>query len=440
MGIVAIIFLVLGFASFGYLIFRAIKISKTHEPGEEKYKLQGRPLYELLISCGATGFLFALSGLFLILLKMKTYQVHALQGLATVFGALLSGVALSVALGSFILFYYKLDIDEKQKKFFKYAFPLGFVALFLGLYIFSEGIANLINYPLPNGISTGDGITYPGEMNSGLSIRFYGILIVSGALLCYAITDHMLYQKFKKHGLIDTLFILAFIFGILGARLWYCIVLEPDYYFGGSVPPLYFLYGIVDGGLAVQGGAILGGIAGIAYVLIFRRYIGVRRAMDIAIPPILLAQAIGRWGNFFNQEVYGTVVSREALWFVPTIVKNNMLIDGEYRVPLFYIESLINIIGYIVIRYGLGKASKLKCGLGFQASAYLVWYGLVRVLLEPLREGYHASTNTEGFGYLQSYITAFAMIGVGLLMALGFFLFHYMRMKKGLEDKFGEKI
>ena len=108
--------------------------------------------------------------------------------------------------------------------------------------------------------------------------------------------------------------------------------------------------------------------------------------------------------------------------------------------PLFFIESCINIAGYFVIRYLLGKVFKLRCGLGFQASAYLVWYGLVRVILEPLREGYHASTSTEGFGYLQSYITAFVMIGIGLIMAGMFFAIHKVRMNKGLEDKFGEKI
>ena len=430
MGIVAIIMLVLGLASFGYFIFRVVKISKTHEIGQEQYKIQGKQRIELLLTAGLAGIFFLVSAVCLADAKEWTLKFH--EGFFLAFGPFLVGVALCVALGAFILFYYKLDLDEKQKKFAKFAFPLGFVGVFLGLYLFSQGIAAHINYPLPNGFSTGDGVTFPGVASSGLSVRFYGILIVSGALLCYAITDHMMYQKYKKHGLIDTLFIVAFLFGILGARLWYCIVLEPEYYFGGEAPPLYFLYGIVDGGLAVQGGALLGIIAGVTYVRLFRKYIDLRYIMDVAIPTILLAQAIGRWGNFFNQEVYGAVTNANNLWFLPSIVKQNMFINEEFRMPLFYIESCMNIAGYFFIRYFLGKVCKLNCGLGFQSSAYVVWYGMTRVILELFRD--------PEFRYMQSFITAFVMMGIGLAMAGVFFAIHKVRMNKGIEDKFGEKI
>ena len=434
MGIVAIIALVLGLAALGYFIFRVIKVSKNHEIGQEQYKIQGKERIELLVSAGLTGLFFLIAAVSLA--DAMNWELKFFEGFALAIGPFISGAALCVALGGFILFYWKLDLDEKQKKFCKFAFPFGFLAVFLGLFIFSEGIANHLTYPLVNGISV-TGWTYPNDGNGSFGVKFYGILIVSGALLCYAITDHMLYQKYKKHGLIDTLFIVAFLFGILGARLWYCLVLEPEYFLAN---PAMIILGIASGGLAVQGGAMLGIIAGVTYVLVFRKYISLRRVMDIAIPTILLAQAIGRWGNFFNQEVYGLEVTREQLWFLPTIIKNNMLIEGAYRVPLFYIESCINLTGYFIIRYVLGKVAKLHVGLGFQAAAYLVWYGLVRVILEPLREGYHATTSTEGFGYLQSYITAFVMIGLGLLLGAGFFVYHHLRVKKGLEDKFGEKI
>ena len=434
MNIVAIICLVLAAVCFGYFIFRVVKISKHHEPGTESYKIQGKERIELLVECGGTGLLLALASLFMVLYKQYTSKF--IEVVCSIFGPLLAGAGLSFGLGSFVLFYYKLDLDEKQKKVCKFGFPFGFIALFLGLFIFSVGIASYISYPLPNGISTGDGIIYPGMSSSGLAVRFYGILIVSGAMLCYGITDHMMYQKYKKHGLIDTLFIIAFIAGIIGARLWYCLVLEPEYFLSNPVSILF----IFDGGLAVQGGALLGIAVGVAYMRIFRKYIDIRYIMDVAIPTILLAQAIGRWGNFFNQEVYGAVTQESSLWWLPAIVKNNMLIKGDYRVPLFYIESCINIAGYFVIRYVIGKALKFKCGLGVQSSCYLIWYGIVRIVLEPFREGYNASTSTNGFGYLQSYITAFAMMGIGLAMLTFFLVFHHIRVKKGIEDKFGEKI
>ena len=427
MNILAIITLVFAVAAFVYFIIRVNKVVKRHEPGQESYKIQGKERIELLVMAGITGLFLLVSSV--CLADIFDWKLKFFEGFGLAFGPFLAGAALCVALGGFLLFYYKVDLDEKQKKVCKFAFPVGFLALFLGLFIFSEAIARHISYPLISGLCTGDGLIYPDKPYSGFGVKFYGILIVSGALLCYGITDHMLYQKYKKHGLIDTLFIVAFLFGILGARLWYCFVLEPEYFLAN---PGEIILGIVNGGLAVQGGALLGIIAGVTYVLLFRKYIDLRYIMDVAIPTILLAQAIGRWGNFFNQEVYGAATSVNNLWWLPSIVKNNMFIEGEYRIPLFYIESCMNIGGYFVIRYLLGKVAKLNCGLGFQASAYIVWYGMTRVILELFRD--------PEFRYMQSFITAFVMMGIGLAIAGGFFALHKVRMNKGLEDKFGDKI
>ena len=440
MKIVGIISIIAAVACLGYFIYKITKIVKGHVIGEEKHKIEGKERTELLSLVGITAGLFAVAALSLFLVLTKSSGGKWYEGIFATLGALLFGCALAVGSGAFGLFYYKLDLDENQRKVCKLAFPIAIAVAVLSLLLFTGGIANHIDYPLASGVSFSNGWIKGGDVGEGFKIKWYGIFIVSGALLCYAITDHETYKKFKKHGLIDTLFIVAFLFGILGARLWYCIVLEPETYFGGDAPPLYFLYGIVDGGLAVQGGALLGIIAGVTFMLLFRKYIDVRFMMDVAIPTILLAQAIGRIGNFFNQEVYGAITTRESLWYLPTIVRNNMLINGSYRVPLFFIEAVMNIAGYFIIRYGVGKLCKAHIGLGFQASSYLVWYGIVRVVLEPLREGYTATTATEGFGYLQSYITAFAFIGIGLVMMVGFYFLHKLRMEKGLEDKFGDKI
>jgi len=440
MKIVGIISIVAALACLGYFIYKIVKLIKGHVIGEEKHKIEGKERRELLSLVAITAGLFAVAALSYFLVLTKSTGGKWYEGIFATLGALIFGGALAVGSGAFGLFYYKLDLDEKQRKFCQFAFPISIAVVILSLLLFTEGIAQYISYPLVSGLSFSDGWIFGGDPGSGFKIKWYGVFIISGALLCYAITDHMTYQKFKKHGLIDTLFIVAFLFGILGARLWYCIVLEPEFYFGGEAPPLYFLYGIVDGGLAVQGGALLGIIAGVTFMLLFRKYIDVRFMMDVAIPTILLAQAIGRIGNFFNQEVYGAVTSYENLWYLPTIIRKNMLIGGDYRVPLFFIEAVMNIGGYFLIRYLLGKVAKFHIGLGYQASSYLVWYGIVRVVLEPLREGYTATTETAGFGYLQSYITAFAFIGIGLLMILGFYIYHRIRMNKGIEDKFGDKV
>ena len=437
---VGIMVIVAAILCVGYFIYRICKLTKDHVIGQEKYKIEGKQRNEFLAFVGIAAGLFAVASLILYLELAKSDGYKWFEFIFVILGSFLFGGALCIGVGAFALYYYKLDLDDKQKEFCRYAWPIACGVLIIGLWLFTEALAWHISYPLASGISFSEGWIKGGDAGNGFKIKWYGVFIVSGALLCYAITDHMTYKKFKKHGLIDSLFIVAFLFGILGARLWYCIVLEPDIYFSGNVPPLYFLYGIVDGGLAVQGGALLGIIAGVTFMLLFRKYIDVRFMMDVAIPTILLAQAIGRIGNFFNQEVFGTITSWENLWFLPTIIRKNMFIDGDYRVPLFFIEAVMNIGGYFIIRYLLGKVAKFHIGLGYQASSYLVWYGIVRVVLEPLRDGYAASTDSESFGYLQSYITAFVFIGVGLLMIAGFYIYHRIRMNKGIEDKFGDKI
>ncbi len=434
MGIFALILLILALSTLGFFIFKVIKVVKNHVIGEEKYKIQGNERLLLLgLVCGVALLLTTAAVLSAIHFKNagKWWEF-----LLLVLGTLIAGTAVPFSVGAFILFYYKLDLDEKQRNICKFAWPISIIVFFLGLLLLTEGIARNIEYPLVSGIATGTGWTRGGELGSGMHIKFYGIIIVTGALICYAITDHEMYKKFKKHGLIDTLFILVFLLGIVGARLWYCLILEPDIYLTGKAS----IFAIMDGGLAIQGGAIFGFIVAIIYMLLFRRYIDLRFILDVAAPTVLIAQAMGRWGNFFNQEVYGLVTTKEALWYLPTIVKNNMFINHEYRVPLFFIESVINLVGYFTIRYGIGKLCKAYKGLGFQGASYLIWYGLTRVLLEPLRNGYTASTKTEGFGYLQSYITAFVMIGLGVAGCVAFYIVHKTRMKKGLEDKFGDKI
>lgn len=429
MKILAILFLLVGLGFLGFFFYKLSKTSKAHIAGDEFYKIQKKEFLNLFYISLCAGVSLSIASVLMVI--VKEFKFNFLIGLALIFGPIIFALSLCFGIASFVLCYYKLDLDKKQSNFLHKIWPLFIVTLLIGLWIFTEGIAqNPSIYPLVSGISFSDGFTRPGEKST---IAFYGILIVCGALICYAITDHMVYQKYKKHGLIDTLFIVAFLFGVLGARLWYCIVLEPDFYFNNpNVPTFYFLYGIVDGGLAIQGGALLGIIAGVSFVLIFRKYMDLRFVMDVAIPTILIAQVMGRWGNFFNQEVYGAVTSAKSLWFVPTIVRENMFIDGEYRIPLFFIEGLINLGGYFFIRYLLGKVCNFHIGLGYQSASYLIWYGLVRVALEKLRD--------SEFEYNNSWIVGFVMMGIGVVLLGTFYLIHYFRMKKGLEDQFGNKI
>lgn len=437
MGIVSLICFILTFGALGFFIYKMVKIVKNHVIGQEKYKIEGKERLTLLSLVGACSLLLLLSGLFFVI--YKKYPMNFLQFFVLIVGAIVMGAAVPFSIGAFILFYYKTDLDEKQRNICKYAWPIAIIIFFLGLLLLTEGIANYIKYPLAAGISFKDGFVEPGYGES-FTIKFYGIIIVTGALICYAITDHEMYKKFKKHGLIDSLFIAVFLFGILGARLWFCLILEPESTVGAR-GFFYIFTGIVDGGLAIQGGAIAGLITAILFLILFRKYIDIRFLLDVAAPTVLIAQALGRWGNFFNQEVYGNPTTIEHLWYLPTIVKNNMYIDGEYRVPLFFIEGVMNIGGYFLIRYLVGKVCKAHLGLGIQACSYFAWYGLTRVALEPLREGFTLNFgSSSAFGYLQSWITAFVMLGVGILGIVACYLIHKYRMKAGKENEFGDKI
>ena len=431
-----IVGLILGVASCGYLVYRLQKFCKRHEVGVEHPKMEGTEKIVFMV-------LVLIQGLFTIvssygIISVNEWTLSAGEHVMLILGSYIFGSAFAMGLSSFVLYYWRPDFDEKQRKISRILTFVAIPLLVIGLLLFTEGFAHHIELgeSLPNGISFTQGLVRPGE-SSGFTIKFYGILIVVGALFPLAITDHMFYKKYGAHNLADSLFIFAFLMGVVGARLWFCLVLEPEWYLAHPADILK----ITNGGMAIQGGAILGIIAGVSFVLLFRKYIDIRYAMDVAIPTILIAQCIGRWGNFFNQEVYGAALGTDALGFLPTIIRNNMFINGQYRVPLFLIEGVINLGGYFIIRYLCGKTFKCHLGLGYQASLYLVWYGMVRAILEPLREGFTLNFgSSEAYGYMQSWIIAFVMMGAGILLFIMFFVIHKIRMNKNLEDKYGDKI
>ncbi len=332
------------------------------------------------------------------------------------FSSLLFGVSFISFIESFTLYFYKKNLDQSIRKILKViliaSIPLTIIFLFITLdmyAIYNDG------FPLISGISFTDrGIILQTKgATEGFTINWYGLIILTGALIAYFVCDHHFYQEYKRHGLIDTLFILVFIVGILGARVWYCAVLEPGTDF----------WAFQDGGLAIMGGVIFGAPIGILFVVLFRRYMNLRHVMDLVLPCLLIAQAIGRWGNFFNQEVYGAMTFDPAtVWWLPTFIVKQMTVDGAMHLPLFLIECITNLIGYFVIVYAIGKGLKKHLSNGDLFCLYIVWYGLTRVLLEPLRD--------SGFEYNNSLITAWVMFGGGLAGILAFHIYDYFRWGK----------
>jgi len=214
-----------------------------------------------------------------------------------------------------------------------------------------------------------------------LSIRWYSVLILAGILIAIFMANKES-KKFKLPE--DFIFDLAFIVvicGILGARIYYVLfnLTGPDGYLANPLE----IVKIWHGGLAIHG-SIIGGL--IALIIYCKKHkISIARTTDFIVPGLLIAQALGRWGNFFNSEAYGpstTLANLQSL-HIPTFIINGMNIKGIYYHPTFFYESIWCLIGFIIILlirkfYRYLKKGQLTC-------FYLMWYSVGRLFIEYLR-------------------------------------------------------
>ena len=167
---------------------------------------------------------------------------------------------------------------------------------------------------------------------------------------------------------------IAFPLSIIGARIYYVAFSWSDY-----KDNILSVFAIWNGGIAIYGGLITGAI--ILYFFTQYRFIKTLDFLDVVVPSVMLAQAIGRWGNFFNQEAYGKAV--DSLNYLPGFIRDQMYIDGAYRQPTFLFESLWNLLGFVVICILRRRPKLLK--QGEITAFYLIWYGCGRLLIEGLR-------------------------------------------------------
>ncbi len=204
------------------------------------------------------------------------------------------------------------------------------------------------------------------------SIYWYGIIIAVGFTLafCYVMFNSKRFE-INSDKLIDTI-IVGLITGIIGARLYYVIFYPGDTYIND---PLSILQ-IHEGGLAIYGG-IIGGLAGGLTVAKIKK-INIPSSLDLAALGFLIGQCIGRWGNFMNQEAFGTETSLP--W---GMVSENTLLETNNPVhPCFLYESLWCLLGFILLDIFSRKFRKYN---GQIFLLYIVWYGTERFLVEGLR-------------------------------------------------------
>ena len=183
-------------------------------------------------------------------------------------------------------------------------------------------------------------------------------------------------KKIESDYIVDLLFY-GIIFGILGARIYY-VLFNLDYYLS-NIKEIFMIW---NGGLAIHGGII--SALTFIYVYTKKEKKNLLLTLDVMSVGVIIAQAIGRWGNFFNQEAYGRIVTKAFLqnMHLPKFIIEGMYISGAYREPTFLYESIASLIGFIVLIV-LRKNNKIKTGQ--IAGTYLVWYGIERVIIESFR-------------------------------------------------------
>ncbi|MEJ9152374.1 prolipoprotein diacylglyceryl transferase, partial [Bacillus smithii] len=176
------------------------------------------------------------------------------------------------------------------------------------------------------------------------SIHWYGIIIGTGILLGLYISTNEAVKRGLQKEVFSDLILWALPIALIFARIYY-VIFNWSYY---SQHPEEII-AIWRGGIAIHG-ALIGAII-TTVVFAKKRNLSFWKLADIAAPSIILGQAIGRWGNFMNQEAHGGPVSREFLesLHLPDFIINQMYIKGSYYHPTFLYESLWNLIGFLVL-------------------------------------------------------------------------------------------
>lgn len=236
-----------------------------------------------------------------------------------------------------------------------------------------------------------------------ITIYWYSFLIIMAVIIGYnMVVNYSKKINYKTGAIVDMILGLV-ISAIIGARIYYVA-----FNFDAYSDDLLEILMIWNGGLAIYG-AIIGGVL---YTLYYckKKDLSFIKLLDIFSLPLLLGQAIGRWGNFFNSEAYGGNTTYEALknMFIPEFIIEGMYIDGVYRVPTFLYESLWCLVGVVILYFIRRKDLQLN---GRQISFYLIWYGIGRFFIEGLR------SDSLYFGDFRiSQIVSVGLIIIGLLI------------------------
>ena len=258
-------------------------------------------------------------------------------------------------------------------------------------------------------------------LNQSFHIYFYGILITLGVVVAAFIGQ----AEAKRRGMNpefvwDALFwvVLA---GIIGARIWHILTPPPSMVAQGITTGWYLMHpldmiNIRNGGLGIPGAVIGGALA--LWIYCRRKKISFPTFADVVAPGVALAQAIGRWGNFFNQELYGLPTNLPWKIYIDPLHRVAGYQNYDYFTPLFFYESLWNVLNMAVLLWMARRFSKwLKPGDIF--FIYMIMYSIGRFCLEFLRLD---AARIGGINFNQTFVIIVA-VGAGLVL----FLNHRLR-------------
>ena len=244
------------------------------------------------------------------------------------------------------------------------------------------------------------------SIGNSVDIKWYAVLILLGAFGTYLVArSEFKRAKYTDLDFFDSLFVYTLFVGIIGARLWFCAFYNFSYYLSNPAAILR----VWEGGLAIQGGIVGGAI--FAYLYSKFNHYPFLKILDILLPNVLIGQAFGRWGNFINQECHGAEVAETYFDGILSFLKEGMYINGHYYEPLFFYESTLCILGWLIIYFILRKKQNRRGDLAY---CYLMWYGVIRFFIEGRR------TDSLLLGNLKmAQLTSIAFIVIGLIGYVG---------------------
>ncbi len=229
---------------------------------------------------------------------------------------------------------------------------------------------------MPNGIQIG---TY--------TLHFYGIIIMVGVLGATVLAQHEANRRGQDGGLVWDLLVWVLVAGIIGARIWHILTPMPDLIAQGITPGYYLTHplaaiAIWNGGLGIPG-AVIGGVLAL-FFFARKQHLSFPLWLDLLAPSLALGQAIGRWGNFFNQELYGAPTNLPWAVFIDPQHRYPGYENVAYYHPLFLYESLWNLANMAFLLW-LAHRFQKRLRPGDIFLVYLIVYPTGRFFLEFLR-------------------------------------------------------